>query len=256
MLHLDVDITGFIPTVGYDPAEIQHRILSLAEMGRSEWIRLAQTRLRSSSPEYIAGIQPVVFKEGQFARVSLVGWLPNSIEHGLAPFDMKPGLLAGPHAKPTQSGGRINIVPFRHTNPGATQRTVGQPMPTDSTTPAGRPRSIVYSAAKRLKASTDKPGGGTSWGGRTDDFGGLGIRTQLDQPGGRPGAYTWKSSPYANMYKIQKFYRNVAQNQYLTFRAVSSNSDPNSWWHPGIKPSRLAPIVQAYINEMVRRIFS
>lgn len=238
--------------MGHDLGAMQERIATLAEMTRAEWIRLAQQNLGSSAADYIAGIQPVEM-DGTWAHIHLVGDLPNDIENGKAPFDMKPGLLAGPNAK-TGKTGRYNTVPFRHGTPGTTGKRVGQPMPITGLTPAGRPKSMVYTEAKKLKASTETAVGTTAWGGRTGDFGGLGIRTQLPVKKGRPGPYTWKSSPYSNMVKVAKTYSKATQNQFLTFRRVSDNSDPASWWHPGIKARRFVNQVHEYITDIVKRI--
>ena len=254
MTVYSIDITGTVPLLGYDPNEIQRRIQLLAEMARGEWVRLAQTTLGGSAPDYIAGIQPVTW-ERHAAVISLVGRLPNDLEQGKNPFDMKPGLLAGPRARSTKSGGRMNIVPFRHGTPGSLKRSVGSPMPAEGLSSAGRPKSIVYTTAKKLAVSSAGPGGKTAWGGKTGDFGGYGLRTQLPQPGGRPAAYTWKNSPYAGMYKVAKFYAKAAQNQYVTFRAVSDKSDPASWWHPGFKARLLSAQVIRYVNSQIDRIF-
>jgi hypothetical protein len=167
---------------------------------------------------------------------------------------MKPGLLTGPHAKTGKGGNRYNTVPYRHGIPGTTGKRVGRPMPHTGRTPGGRRTSMIYSDAKKLQATVDGPGGKTVWGTRTDDFGGYGRRTQLPIIHGRPGSYTWKASPYAGMYRIQKVYGNATQYQYVTFRRVSDNSDPNSWWHPGLTARRFALQVGRYIEVQVQRL--
>ena len=251
-MPITIDISGHLLAVGYDEKAMQERIVTLAEMARGEWIRIAQNNLASSAADYIAGIQPVEV-DGHWARIHLVGDLPNAIENGKAPFDMKPGLLNGPHSKLGKNG-RYNTVPFRHGTPGTTGKRVGEPMPITGHTPTGCPTSLIYVAAKKLKPSVEGSAGSTTWGGRTGDFGGYGIRTKLPVKSGRPAPYTWKSSPYASMYKIAKTYNSATQNQYVTFRRVSSNSDPASWWHPGIKARRLVNQVGDYMNDIVKRI--
>ena len=253
-MNVNVDITGMIPAIGYEPKRIYDTVYLIAEMARGEWIRLAQENLKTSAPEYINAIQPVNMR-GNEAVVSLVGNLPNKIENGGQPYDMKPGLLAGPHAK-TGKSGRYNIVPFRHGTPAAKDRTIGNQMPITGYTKTGRGKSIVYTAAKKLVPSLGgaASGGGTAWGGKTGNFGGLGVRSALPVEGGRPGAYTWKHSPYESMYKVSTFYKKVAQNQYVTFRVVSDNSDPNSWWHPGFKAMQLATRVEAFLRQQIDRV--
>jgi len=253
MTTIKINIAGLMPVAGYDEAAIRERVHTLAEMARGEWVRQAQQNLGSSAVEYINGIQPVAMK-GNWATVALVGAFPNDIEKGKAPFDMKPGLLAGPNAKKGKSGSRYNTVPFRHGTPGTTGKRVGTPMPVTHTTAKGKPASAIYSAAKSLKASVEMSSGKTAWGGRTGGFGGYGTRTQLPVKGGRPGAYTWKSSPFAGMVKTSKTYGKATQNQYTTFRRVSDNSDPNSWWHPGFQAKNLVERVAAYVRSQMERL--
>ncbi len=254
MSIISVDISGHLPAVGVDEDEIRERVYTLAEMARSEWVRLAQQNLGGSAADYIAGIQPVEM-DGNWAAVHLVGELPNAIENGKAPFDMKPGLLAGPNAKRTKAGKRYNTVPFRHGTPGTTGKRVGTPMPFTGVNAKGKQTSMIYTEARKLSPSVEGVGGKTVWGGRAGDFGGFGIKTQPAVKGGRPGAYKWKFSPYAGMVKIAKTYKKATQNQYATFRRVSDNSDPNSWWHPGIKAKKLVTKVSSYISSMVERVF-
>ena len=252
-MPIKIDISGYLPAVGFDEGAMQERLLVLAEMARSEWIRQAQNNLGSSAADYIAGIQPVEVS-GNWAHIHLVGQLPNDIEKGKNPYDMKPGLLSGPNAKRGKSGSRYNTVPFRHGTPGSTGKRVGAPMPFTHLTKKGNQASLIYTEAKKLSPSVEGLAGGTVWGGRTGDLGGYGMRTQLPVKKGRPGAYTWKSSPYAGMVKVGKTYGKATQYQYVTFRRVSDNSDPASWWHPGIKARRLANKVEIYITDMVGRL--
>lgn len=271
MPSVTIDIAVDIPKIDFDYTEMYQKMHQIAEMSWYEWIRLAQTELKSTSADYISGLTPIM-KEGKELAIYLRGWLPNAIENGLEPYDMKPGLLHGPHAKMGKNG-PYNTVPFRHGTPGTTGRNVGAPMPVTGTTKTGRPQSLVYNAARKLEASVELPGGKTKWGGKTGGFEvkkgsgvGLGQRTQLPQEGvtfkdgskswtpGRPGAYTWKSSPYEGIYKISKTYEKVTQNQYISFRRVSTNSDSNAWWHPGIIAKRFLDRVEQFAREQMQRI--
>lgn len=253
-MHISTIITGSIPRVDWDTQTAKDKLFMLGELARAEWVRLAQTRLKSTAAEYIAGIQPVEAK-GMTVFIHLVGGLPNDLENGKPPFDMKPGLLNGPRAKRTKKGTKYNIVPFRHGTPGTTARNVGAPMPMTGLSAKGKAISAVYVAAKALTPSLPTGTGKTAWGGSTGDFGGLGMRTQLPVKGGRPGAYTWKSSPYEGIYKIQQFYKSVAQNQYVSFRMVSENSDPSAWWHPGFAPRRFAQEVGQFVDKQAAMVF-
>jgi len=58
---------------------------------------------------------------------------------------------------------------------------------------------------------------------------GHGMQSKLSQDLSKFGNYTWKSSPYSGMVKVQKGRRAG----FMTFRRVSKNSNTSSWIHPG-----------------------
>lgn len=255
----DIVVTMNIPSPQVDFEEAHERFRELVELTRAEWVRMAQDELTASAGDYISGITPIEYGD-TWAQIRLLGWLPNAIEHGHEPFDMKPGLLQGPHAKMGKNG-PYNTVPFRHGTPGTTGKSVGKPMPITGYTKSGKPTSLVYTAAKKLTGSIEGPSGKTIWGEKTGPFkvgtgeAGIGQRTQLPVKGGRPGAYTWKHSPYEGIYKIRKHYEKDTQSQYVSFRRVSANSSPNSWWHPGIAARHFTDRLKSFVSQMIDRIF-
>lgn len=153
---------------------------------------------------------------------------PTWLEDGKAPWDMKPLLLAGPKAKSGKKG-RYATIPFRHGTPGGVGQA-GPSMPDD-----------IYAMAKEL-------GEGESVG--EEEVGTIGLRSKLPV-GGMAAAYTWKSSPYLGMQKMSFEYGKATQGKYLTFRRVSENSDPNSWWHPGFRRYGIAQAVVEKVRPMV-----
>lgn len=164
------------------------------------------------------------------------------IEQGYGSFDMKPGLLNGPSSRPTRYGGRYNTVPFRHMTPekgqiGAGRRPHGTTMPPD-----------VYKIVKRDGRFLDPgdPERGEQIGQRSKLAGQINLQALArgqDPP--MRGNYTWKYGLYHGMRKVSKTYARATQSQYLTWRTVSSKSDPSSWIHPGIGPN---PLIQAVID--------
>lgn len=156
------------------------------------------------------------------------------IEKGYGPYDMKPKLLQSPKAKISAQGKRYITIPLRHNVPGA--GATGAPMPQN-----------IYNQASKLDFSMIT--GRNPWGRFTYIWGGrLGESDQGKQikpkVGGMTAPYEWKTGPYSGMVRM----RDNATGRsggYLTFRRISENSDPNSWWHPGVRPK---PVTQAVIE--------
>jgi hypothetical protein len=154
----------------------------------------------------------------------------NTIEEGIKPYDMKEGLLTSPKAKFGKNGSLYITVAFRHGTP-------------NTTTMASMPKA-VYKDAKKLGYSRvngvlggNSMGVTYSWGGKLKNNP-EGQRTKLVGPGKH---YTWKTGLYSGMVRMGK----GKQTQYLTFRRISTKSDPNSWQFPGVAPR---PIRQAVVE--------
>jgi hypothetical protein len=142
------------------------------------------------------------------------------LEEGKSPYDMKPGLLRSPKAKTGKGGGKYITVPLY-------LKTKGRQ------SPPAMPSSI-YKAAFKLQfgQSLTMP----------KKYDGYGLRTRLSPDLKRWGHYTWKSSPFEGIVKIQRWpglmplgLPRERQASYITFRRVSTKSDPNSWIHPGFR---------------------
>lgn len=162
------------------------------------------------------------------------------VEDGYGPYDMKPKLLSSSKARVNDKGQRYITIPFRHNVPGA------------GATGAAMPQNI-YNQAKRLDFSTitgRNPWGRFTylWGGRT------GASSQGQQTkakvGGMTAPYQWKTGQYSGMVRM-KDSATGKSGGYLTFRRISENSDPNSWWHPGQKPR---PVTQAVIENSEEQV--
>lgn len=153
------------------------------------------------------------------------------LEYGRGPWDMKPGLLNGPKARISKRGKKYLLVPFRHRTPqGATpDQNFSGVMPKD-----------IYQAAKMLKGKERLTGTEQKYPPKTNQF---------TKPGGMAAAYKHKAGIYENMTKVGE----KGQSQYMTFRAVSENSDPDSWWHPGNDPFHIAAGVRNYCLPIVEK---
>ncbi len=178
------------------------------------------------------------------------------IEEGYASFDMKPGLLKGPKARQTKKGVRYNIVPFRYLLPNEQYHNRHFPV---------MPVSIAQAvtAANFTPSKQTESGGKVQWGSRLELAAGeypgavknpFYTAAEAERRGKEnpmADTYAWKSSPFAGMVRIQKAYEQRKQSIYLTFRAVSDQSDPSSWIHPGQPPN---PVVDAVANYVRREV--
>lgn len=193
------------------------------------------------------------------------------IENGFAAFDMKPGLLGGPKARPTKDGtGMWNIVPFRFGTPqGGKQKGQSRPnFPGEMTMPPE-----VYNIVKRGDRLPASP-----WGQRTkipflftqDTMSGVNkeavIRGIL---GPMVAPYQWQTGLYSGMQRVGA----GRQSQYMTFRAVATarnvvvryrlpdgrigqrvvarGSKLDSWMHPGMGANPLMKAVRDYVMPRV-----
>lgn len=243
------------------PGAVAAALPEIAEGLRSEIVALAQRELTTAGADYVQGLHVIHVPlspgklyggEATFATIVLTGWLANAVERGWAGGDMKPFLLEGRNARRTKDGKRYNVVRFRHGTPGSSGRSFAamgsvhrsHGMSRSDAEQLGR---RVHKAARALAATTSHPQSGTKWGERLD----AGMAPKLSN---RTSGYRHKSDIFAGMVRQEKTYGAAVQNQYTTFRAVSDNSDPGAWVHPGIirhdffgKAARRAPALAALI---------
>lgn len=212
----------------------------IAEAVRGEIVALAQRSLTSTGAEYVQNVHLIQIPlnagtlsgEATFATIVLTGWLANAVEHGWAGGDMKPGLLEGRNARVGKDGKRYNVVPFRHGTPGSSGRSFpamgsvhrSHGMSKGDAEQLGK---RIHKAAKGLAPTTSHPDTGTSWGGQLEE----GLAPKLTN---RSSGYQHKTDIFAGMVRKEKTYAGATQSSYLTFRAVSDNSDSAAWMHPGI----------------------
>lgn len=246
MISVDVKAP---PQLAADPALWSTLIRDIGARAHAVISDLANRRLGSTAREYLEGLHDAVYEDdetGVSARIVLTGWLPNAVEQGWNGGDMKVWLLAGRNSKPTKDGGRYNVVPFRHMQPGATGDNApvmgsayirhfvaqddgfGERGDRTAKEAATLGREIAEEF-RELEPTTGHPDTGTEWGGRLRaGVGGVGKL--------RPHH---KTDVYAGMVRQTKVYRRAEQSMGTTFRAVSTESDPEAWLHPGIEAHRL-----------------
>ncbi len=205
---------------------MDYTVKELTARFAQEWENEANISLKASREEYVANI--TVVDEG-FAKgaVMLTGWLPNAVEQGLDPYDMKEGLLSGPNAKTGKDGARYNTIPFRHGVPGSQAENFnGGIMPAE-----------IHSIVK-AKAMNEP------------------VRlSELPKEYSQPKIHTVKKEPrsFKDYQHKAPIYEGLAkkkdpvagQNSYTSFRRVSDNSDPDSWISNGIESRHIADKVLA-----------
>lgn len=221
VVNISLDKYGLSPADLASPQlanAIQASITTTLAVIKDRWQSEAQQKLHSTLPLYLMGLDfnSVVYPYGGDAfsgAVELHGKFPNMLEKGFPAFDMKQGFGKSQRATHTKSGGWYLTIPIRHSTPGAFM--YGKPMPPN-----------IYAQAKKLSngKSLSVPGGAAkSWTG-----------------------YQHKANIHDGLTRIVKSYGRAKQSQYMTFRRVSNNSDPQSWMHPGYIGAKIADDLQPF----------
>lgn len=225
-------------------------VRGLGAAAMAQWKKLAQERLRSTSRDYIAGLEHTT--EAGKAVIVLNGVLPNMIERGWRGGDMREWMLASGKAKQGKNGPYL-VVPFRHGGPETGGRNVGPSMPTS-----------IYEAARRLKPTISRPGPPVATqGGQTTVYGqrlhpGLPMKAQAKQILQRKEKPWHASSIYLGMIRKGKEIAGgrVQTTGYQTFRTISMHTRDKGrhWVHPGIQARNLARQVNVYLGKIATAI--
>lgn len=153
------------------------------------------------------------------------------IEDGAPETDLKPGLLSGPRSRPTLDGGRMNIVSFRHGVPSAARSPMPQNIYQAMLRETQRAEAQRQARTGPVRATLPRGMGGTPQTKVTQNF----------------GIYQWAVGKYEGMRRYDTSSGRAVSSEYLTFRVVSSKSDPASWIVPERPP---LPIRQAVVDAM------
>jgi hypothetical protein len=241
--------------------QVMERLLDdLGEMARSKWESAARVELDSTRQDYIRGIQPVQSEPG-VRVVVLTGWLPNAVEHGQDPYDMRTTILHNPNSRirrKSADGGWYASVPFRHKTPG-TSDMAGAPMGSQHGPRGGAyqgdlhggmtgAQSVklgksIHRAAMKLKESvTSHNAKGertkTVWGGKKGRLP-AGLAPKLHE--------RHATDIFAGMARVRHVYQKSTDTQYMTWRTISTKN-PEGWMHPGIQARHLSRQVAEHIQ--------
>jgi hypothetical protein len=227
------DLSAWVAQVAWDA----HRQLTT----------LAQQRLKTSLRDYQEGIQPVV-ENGMSASFSLVGWLPNAVEWGCEPYDMRTTLLHGPNAQVVPRGqpgihegkkGRYRSIPFRHYTPGSSGyegSVMGMPYEQMLGPDAARKLGQQVYNTMRARVAAAKASGSARTVRLPASAGGPLLR-----PHHTTGIYT-------GMVRPERAYKGTTQGFYQTFRTIS-DGNPVGWMHPVIEPQGLMMDTVSYLEQ-------
>jgi hypothetical protein len=241
MSPITIDLTRLQQQFGLTANEIdvltESCINAVAGEIYSLWEAMAKKELKSTLPEYLQNLN-IVDKGKLEKNIVLTGVVPNMVEQGAAPFDLKEGFKKSQAVQYTipkysRKGNMISAggdwyltIPFRIGTPGI----VGQ-----AGFSAEMPMS-VYNVIKGKFAGSPL------------------LKSEIPSPHDVPRSreaiyqnnqllyaeYRHKNSIFEGMIKKTATYGSVQQNTYGTFRRAGKNSDPLSWIHKGIEARHLA----------------
>lgn len=213
----------------------------------AKWEALAKNELHSTLPEYLHNLN--IIDKGRFAKqIILTGTLPEMVESGASPFDMKEYFKKSKYVKYTvpvynakgkmvyPGGDWYLTIPFRHGTPGIVgQAGFANEMPQEIYA------LMVHRAANNPLTKGEIPSPYDVPRSRAAIF---------DAQTGKVvyGEYTHKASIYEGLTKFQAAYNKVIQNKYGTFRRAGANSDPLAFIHKGIQARELAQKAVAAVD--------
>ena len=218
----------------------------IAQGARAEWIRLAESRLKSSRFDYINGLQQAnsfqasVVRDSALYTIELVGRMPNNFEFGMPSFDMKtvrPGWLGGSKAKTSKDGKKYITIPFRHSKTSTTNFSYSGQAKRANLKEELKKSVKQYGLDRMIRTATGKvvEGAVKKIPTKARDvhpfLRGL-TRIQSGKSGGSRG-------------------KQHGESQLITWRVMSEASDPSSWIHPGIKGANLLPEVERWIDQQL-----
>lgn len=239
---IKIDLSGLASQFGLSAKQIDDLTAMCVAAIEAEvydrWSTLAKERLYSTLPAYMKGLTRVDKSKVQ-KQIILEGKLPNMIEQGASPFDMKVGFKNSPKARYTipkyrKNGTQISKggswylnVPFRQGTPGIVgQAGFANEMPQE-----------VYKLIKN-KAAGDR----ITKDELMSPYDQRRTRARIAATENSPeyAEYVHKHSIYEGITKVRGQYDKTAQNTYMSWRRASENSDPMAWIHKGLEARKLA----------------
>lgn len=202
------------------------------------WQQQAKKSLKSSLNVYLQNLKWVETGRLQNTLI-LTGQLPNMIESGVQPFDMKEGFRNSSKVKFSKDGKWYLTIPFRWGVPSSggfsSAFTNILPQQVFQKLQTVQPRTTTFGSQVTSGQSINSSS-------LSQQFQIRRTRAQvINQSTGQVfQQYKHKNSIYDGISKNQKTYENATQNTYTSFRRVGERSDPNAFIHTGIKEHNLS----------------
>lgn len=221
--------------VGYTVEEVTTEVARFwADEVKQNLVQAKQQYLNALGVEKINKSTSVVF-------LNPAPWLPNALEKGYNPFDMKSGFLASNKVKYTKKGEPYMTIPFRFGTPEA----IGE-----STAFAGiMPKVIHGTILRNVKSGDSTPL-------RLGD-----IPKQFQIPKSASLRKALKSDRFRKLEvgtEMTSIYEGLTQGAggsgYVNFRRVSLSSQADSWNHPGFEARNFAQKASARVEPMIPSI--
>ena len=267
-MALTVNVSGVeaaVRAATLSDADVTRLLRTVQIAALNFWKTTAQRDLKSTSRDYVQALSLGKSEDPKSFTIVLASSNPivDMVENGWKGGDMRAWMLKSKKAKTRANGTRVLVIPFRHGAPSSSGRNTGPTMP-----------QAIAQAASKLLATMSKPAtesgpGGTAWvKGPRGRLGmdSRGVKTGKEAFGPRTEKKAaaaeareilsskqkeWHStSIYTGMIrKGQPTKTGVQTSGFTTFRTISSKpgKDPRSWFHPGIRPRRLAVKTQGFI---------
>jgi hypothetical protein len=191
---------------------------------------IASRKLNTTKDTYINSIQSKMASEYVLViELDPKQWLPNVIEKGVEPFDMKEGHLKSPKAKISKEGFKYLVIPMGKDKSGGSA--------------SDNPKS--QDLRERIRSALVKP-----------KFGGKKMKLNMDGSVQTTEAVLTNDPAVKGLYRVRQFKDSSqaatgkgGKTSYVMFRVMSEKPGTSTWQHPGLKPLNAFRDLEVFINQ-------
>lgn len=209
-IPIKIDLNDLIEEFELNPIQIKNLASDLSnEISNTFFAALKQrvnSTLKSAKGIYLKNLS-IQTLDPLTKEIVLSGWLPNAINEGVSPFDMKAGFQRAKNVKISSKGNWYVSIPFFHSGPNSSGE-IAKPLPKEVHEIVSKQKSPLREnqipESYRLRQIKQIAGGGT---------------------------YQHKTSIYTGLKKNEQ----NGGNGYINFRRVGAVSDKNSFMYPGLQ---------------------
>jgi len=235
MIPISIDLEGVFEEFSMSAQEsgnlVDFVVKEVTARTAEAWANEAKRILRSSRAQYLRSL--IVVDKGRFeGAVVLTGVVPNMVERGADPFDMKAGFSRSSKKKYNKKGGWYLTIPFRFASAGA----LGESDVFSGILPKEVYQEIKQTPVKQNIDISKLPEGQQI----------PGVRKQIIPKSSRIPIstnfkeYQHKTSIFSGLQKRDSSSANKTSSQFVSFRRVGSESDDNAFIHKGMVARNLA----------------